>query len=164
MHGSARTENLLGATALAVTDLMTSTSGAAAVTVLATSPQLSVTALGRKVGLTQSAAARMVDSLQASGLVERRPGTGREVAVALTPMGEKAAADLLAARTTTLSDVLATLDDQERATLDTLLAKLLTRLYDHVGDANLLCRLCDRHSCTTGAPCPVGQAERDSGA
>src|SRR5687767_14439164 len=120
MHESARTENLLGATALAVTDLLTSTSGAAALTVLATSPQLSVTALGRQVGLTQSAAARMVDSLQAADLVERHPGTGREVPVALTPKGEKAAADLLATRTATLSGVLAPLDDQERATLDTL--------------------------------------------
>lgn len=82
MHEAARTANLLGATALAVTDLAlagvaraagTSTSGAAALVVLVASPGLSVTELGRRVGLSQPAAARMVDSLQAGGSRGRWP-------------------------------------------------------------------------------------------
>ncbi|MFC7743116.1 MarR family transcriptional regulator [Nocardiopsis composta] len=81
MHDSHRTANLLGATALAVNDVAlagatkaagVSASGAAALVTLSAAPGLSVTELGRRVGLTQSAAARMVDSLENAGLVERR--------------------------------------------------------------------------------------------
>ncbi|MFE5565032.1 MarR family winged helix-turn-helix transcriptional regulator [Amycolatopsis japonica] len=169
MHDS-RTGNLLGAAALAVTDLTLadttgtaglSASGAAALVALATAPTISVTDLGRRVGLSQSAAARMVDSLQAAGLVERRPGAGREVAVQLTPRGRRTARDMLASRTKVLTDVLDVLNDRERETLAALLAKVLPRLYERIGSADLLCRLCDRRSCTTDATCPVGQAERD---
>ncbi|HEX3588377.1 MAG TPA: MarR family transcriptional regulator [Pseudonocardiaceae bacterium] len=168
MHES-RTGNLLGATALAVADLIladttrtahTSARAAAALVVLATSPQIGVTELGRRVGLSQSAAARMVDSLQAEQLVARRPGAGREVAVQLTPSGRRAARNLLAARDTALDDVLDVLDPHERDLLARLLEKLLTRLYEQVGNADLLCRLCDRKTCTTDALCPVGDAER----
>jgi MarR family transcriptional repressor of emrRAB len=86
MHDEDRTANLLGAAALALTDLMltgataaacTSASGAAALVVLSADPGLSVTELGRRVGLTQSAAARMVESLEHRGLVERRPSRRR---------------------------------------------------------------------------------------
>src|ERR1700742_1915106 len=83
-----RVANLLGATALAVTDLMmagatrtagVSASGAAALLVLRATPGLSVTELGRRVGLTQPAAARMVTTLEASDLVSRRSTPGRAV-------------------------------------------------------------------------------------
>ncbi|TKG71025.1 MarR family winged helix-turn-helix transcriptional regulator [Prauserella endophytica] len=165
-----RTANLLGAAALTVTDLVlagatgatgVSASGAAALVVLSASPGLSGTELGRRVGLSQSAAARMVDALEGRGLVERRPGQGREVSIRLTRAGRRATGELLAARGTRLAGALAVLDDDERAVLTGLLEKLLTGLYGEVGDAQLLCRLCDRGSCTEGAPCPVGQAERD---
>ncbi|MBE8520696.1 MarR family transcriptional regulator [Amycolatopsis sp. H6(2020)] len=168
MHS--RTGNLLGAAALAVTDLtLAGTTGTArlsaragaALVVLATAPKISVTDLGRRVGLSQSAAARMVDSLQAAGFVERRPGPSREVAVQLTPTGRHTARDMLASRTKVLTDVLEVLDDRERDTLAALLAKMLPRLYERIGSADLLCRLCDRRTCTTDAACPVGQAERD---
>jgi MarR family transcriptional repressor of emrRAB len=169
MH-DARTENLLGAAALAITDLTLtgttrtarlSASGAAALVVLTTAPRIGVTELGRRVGLSQSAAARMVDSLQGAGLVERRPGVGREVAVELTPAGRRSALDLLSARTGVLTEVLDVLDERERDTLAALLTKLLPRLYERIGSADLLCRLCDRRTCTTDATCPVGQADRD---
>lgn len=164
-----RTANLLGATALAVADRIvadttrtahTSARAAAALVVLATSPRLGVTELGRRVGLSQSAAARMVDSLQAEQLVTRRSGAGREVAVQLTASGRRAARALLNARDTALNDVLGVLDPQERDQLAGLLEKLLTRLYEQVGNADLVCRLCDRKTCTTDARCPVGDAER----
>jgi MarR family transcriptional repressor of emrRAB len=170
MHAHQRTANLLGATALAVADLAlagstraagTSASGAAALVVLATAPRLSVTELGRRVGLSQSAAARMVDSLQAAELVRRRTGAGRAVAVELTPSGTEAVSRLLTARSKPLHDLVSVLDPDERDVLAGLLAKLLTRLYAEVGSAELLCRLCDRAGCTSGAVCPVGQAERD---
>jgi DNA-binding MarR family transcriptional regulator len=165
-----RTENLFGAAALAAADLLvvdatrtsgTSVSGAAALVVLAAGAPIGVTELGRRVGLTQSAAARMVDSLQAAGLAARQPGSGRDVAVHLTQAGGRATEELLAARAAALAGVLDVLDPDERATLAGLLAKLLPRLYERIGSAELLCRLCDRAVCTKDAVCPVGQAERD---
>ncbi|WP_240437757.1 hypothetical protein [Sciscionella marina] len=53
------------------------------------------------------------------------------------------------------------LDSDEQRALAGLLDKLLARLYAKVGSSEMLCRLCDRASCTTNATCPVGQAERD---
>lgn len=165
-----RIANLLGAAALALTDLAlagvtaaagTSPSGAAALVVLAGTPGLGVTELGRRVGLSQSAAARMTDSLEHAGLVTRRPGPGRSVTVQVTDAGREAAAQLLGARAAPLDGVLTALDDDEQRTLATLLGKLLARLYDDIGSSDLMCRLCDRPACTVGAPCPVGQAERD---
>lgn len=165
-----RLANLLGATALALTDLAlagvteaagTSPSGAAALVVLAAAPGLGVTELGRRVGLSQSAAARMTDSLEQAGLAVRRPGPGRSVTVQVTDAGREAAARLLAARAAPLDGVLAALDGDEQEQLAALLGKLLARLYGDIGSSDLMCRLCDRPACTAGAPCPVGQAERD---
>lgn len=169
MH-TRRLANLLGATALAVTDLAlagiteaagTSSSGAAALVVLAAAPGLGVTELGRRVGLSQSAAARMTDSLEQAGLAVRRPGPGRSVTVQVTEAGREAAARLLAARAAPLDGVLAALDSDEQEQLAALLGKLLARLHGDIGSSDLMCRLCDRPACTAGAPCPVGQAERD---
>ena len=170
MQTVSRTANLLGATALALADLAltgattsagASPSGAAALVALSAVPGLSVTELGRRVGLSQSATARMTDSLEAAGLAERRPGPGRWVTVRITPAGHAAAAHLLDARGAPLTGVLAALDDDEQEALARLLGKLLARIYGEIGNADLICRLCDRPACTTGATCPVGQAERD---
>ncbi|WP_329237919.1 MarR family transcriptional regulator [Actinoallomurus sp. NBC_01490] len=170
MHDRARTANLLGATALAVGDLAlagaaraagVSVSGASALVVLYWSRGVGVTELGRRVGLTQSAAARMVDSLEEAGLVERRRGEGRSVTVACTRAGRRLARDLLTARDAPLTHLLGALDDEEHQALAVLLAKLLDRAYGEIGDTELLCRFCDRGACTDNAVCPVGQAERD---
>ena len=172
MHESDRTANLLGAAALAVTDLMlagatraagVSASGAAALVVLRAAPDLSVTELGRRVGLSQSAAARMVDSLAASSLVRRHGRTGRSVSVRLTARGTRAADRLLAARAGPLAELLADLGDADRAALTRLLESLLAKVYEQAGSTGLVCRLCDRPACTTGATCPVGDAERRAG-
>jgi MarR family transcriptional regulator, negative regulator of the multidrug operon emrRAB len=172
MHDNGRTANLLGAAALALTDLLlagatraagVSASGAAALVVLNASPGLSVTELGRRVGLSQPAAARMIDGLEADGLVERRQGQGRWVSVRLTRGGRQAARRLLASRAAPLMDMVAALDEPDQEALADLLAKLLTRLYPEVGSSELLCRLCDRAACTADATCPVGAAERAGG-
>ncbi len=171
MHETERTANLLGATALALTDLTLATatsaagvsaSGAAALVTLSADPGVSVTELGRRVGLTQSAAARMVDTLEFEGLVERRPTpvSRRLSAVHPTQAGSRTAQQLLAARANPLSDVVAGLDDEDQRALSDVLPKVLTRLYDLLGDAQYMCRLCDRTCCTNQATCPVGQAER----
>jgi MarR family transcriptional repressor of emrRAB len=172
MHDTRRTANLLGATALAVTDLAlggataaagVSGSGAAALVVLCADPGISVTELGRRVGLTQSAAARMVDALAARGLVERRPTLGKWVAVHPTAAGRAASADLLDARGERLTTLVAALSPADQEALTSVLERLLPALYGEVGSSELVCRLCDRPCCTeAGAICPVGQAERDA--
>jgi MarR family transcriptional regulator, negative regulator of the multidrug operon emrRAB len=169
MHDEERTANLLGAMALAVTDLAvasvtvagTSNSGAAAMVVLMNSPGLSATELGRRIGLTQSATARMIDSLTAQGLAEKGPGTGRHRPIELTAAGRDATTRLLGARAESLHHLVDALTLDERRILDGLLAKLLVRVYADVRNSELLCRLCDRAACTGNATCPVGQAERD---
>lgn len=171
MHESDRTANLLGATALAVTDLALggagraaglSATGAAALVSLAANPGVSVTELGRRVGLSQSAATRMVDSLEAGGLVERRPSTATRRMVVVWPAraGRAAARRILESRGEPLADLVGTLEPAERRELSALLTKLLAGLYERVGDCEYLCRLCDRNACTTGGTCPVGAAER----
>ncbi|GAA4544346.1 MarR family winged helix-turn-helix transcriptional regulator [Pseudonocardia xishanensis] len=165
-----RLANLLGAASLALSDLMltqvreagrVSASGAAALAVLAYTPGLSVTELGRRIGLSQPATARMVDSLETSGLVQRGQKEGRTVSVELTTAGRSTVREVRATRETQMSSLLTDFDSDDRATLERLLEVLLVRLYDDVGNSDLLCRLCDRSCCTDGAACPVGQAERD---
>jgi MarR family transcriptional regulator, negative regulator of the multidrug operon emrRAB len=171
MHDIDRTANLLGAAALAVTDLTlgavtkaadVSASGAAALVTLSANPGLSVTELGRRIGLTQSAAARMVDSMQADGLVERRPSSlsSRWIGVHLTTTGKTTAHRLLAARGSPLTDIVATLDADDQEALARVLSNLLARLYAQIGKAQYMCRLCDRDSCVRECTCPVGAAER----
>ena len=174
-----RLANLLGATALNVADLalneirhVTDASGSAsaALVTLADSPDLSVTQLGQAIGLSQPAAARMVDGLVSRGLVERRPASGRAVAVRLTRAGRQAVAGLLQARSGVLGALIDELDPDEQVLLAGLLEKVLHAVHGRAEQAGqapadllgvLLCRLCDRTACREdGAPCPVTQAQQ----
>lgn len=171
MHDDVRLANLLGALAVTVNDLVladattaagTSASGAAALVVLSTAPGLSVTELGRRVGLSQPAAARMVDTLERRGLVERHDTLTRSVAVQLTPAGTAAATHILGERGGRLTALAEALTDRDRAALADLLDNLLTAVYQQVPDADRLCRLCDRAACVAGGGvCPVGAACRE---
>jgi MarR family transcriptional regulator, negative regulator of the multidrug operon emrRAB len=165
MHDE-RLANLLGACGLAVADLTLrnvteglNASSAAAVVVLVSGP-VGGSELGRQVGLTQSAATRLVDGLVSAGLAERSSRAGRSVPVSLTPAGRQVAEELLAARARTLTAVLSVLSADEQERLGGVLEKLLARLYGDIGSAELICRLCDRSACTSGAVCPVGAASR----
>jgi len=171
MHDQGRTANLLGAVALAVTDLAlggatkaagVGASGAAALVTLSADPGMSVTELGRRVGLSQSAASRLVDSLEADRLVERRPNPliGRWMTVHPTDAGRQTTHRLLTARGDPLTEVVSALDEDDRQALAGLLAKVLTQIYEQVGDAQYMCRLCDRNRCQAESTCPVGEAER----
>ncbi|MEU1784675.1 MarR family transcriptional regulator [Streptomyces sparsogenes] len=165
-----RVANLLGAAALAITDdLLTapvaasslSMSAAAALVVLHADPGVSVTQLGRRVGVTQSAAVRMVDGLERGGLVERRRSVGNWTGVHPTAKGRRTAEHLLTARTSRLAAALDALGQAEVRALGGLLEKLLDGLYHGCGDADRMCRLCDRAACTPdGVACPVGAADR----
>lgn len=174
-----RVANLLGATALNVADLAldeirqvtdASDSASAALVTLADSPNLSVTQLGQRIGLSQPAAARMVDGLVRRGLVERRPASGRAVAVRLTRAGRQAVAQLLQARSGVLAALVDELDPDEQVLLAGLLDKILHAVHGRIEQGGqtphdllgvLLCRLCDRTACREdGAPCPVTRAQQ----
>lgn len=160
--------NVLGACSLAITDLLTgvvtesartSRSGSSALAVLLQADELSVSELGRRIGLSQPAAARMVDSLEHLGYVRRRPSGGREVQVALTRTGARTARRVLQGRSELMATLVEGLDDGEIRALTGLLNKVAANVYRQLGDANLICRLCDRGECVSTAPrCPVGLA------
>lgn len=169
MHES-RVANLLGAAALAINDQVVgsvtgrarlSPSAVAAVVVLRELGPMGVSRLGECVGVTQSAATRLVDALERAGLSRRAAPTHRERLVELTPAGSDVAQGVLDERDRRLTELIARLDGDEITALEHALTKLLRGLYGFVPNSALLCRYCDRQACTTGAVCPVGQAERD---
>lgn len=171
MHDVERMANLLGAAALGLTDQMLdstvqvrrlSTSSTAALISLYATPGLSVSELGRRVRLSQPAAARMVDALEADGLVRRMPSTvnRRWMTVHLTDRGYDLAAGLLDARRAPLLRAVARLPPGDQHALAELLERLLFELPDEVGQGQRICRLCDRDVCIRAAACPIGQAER----
>lgn len=168
--GPAHTANLLGALSLAVGDRTAeaiaaaagqAASGAAALSALLQflgrrlAPTVDV--LGQVLGLTSSGAVRLVDRLQAAGLVTRAAGRdGRETHVQLTAAGRRAAARVTAARAEVTTAALAPLTDLERATLDRLLGKVLAGMVRAPGATRWTCRLCDTGACGRDAgTCPV---------
>ncbi|MBB5154671.1 MarR family winged helix-turn-helix transcriptional regulator [Saccharopolyspora phatthalungensis] len=164
-----RLANLLGAAALAVTDEVhgavrttgLNPSQVTALVLLRGESGLSVTELAKRIGIHQTACTRMVDALQERGLVERRHTVGKWTHVHPTEAGLQAAEDVLQARGHSLLRVIARLGDDDRRALVDGLEKLLTGLYEEVGSADRICRMCDRPACTpTGHACPVGAAER----
>ena len=164
-----RVANLLGAGALAVAERVSgeaaraagvSASGAAALSTLLVEPGIGVTELGSRIGLSQPAAARMLDTLIAAGLVERHHPGGRGVRLTLTETGRASAEKLLEARGRVLLELLEPLtDDQVRAFAPALEA-LLAGLVENRRSEYLLCRLCDRQVCER---CPVGKECRGYG-
>jgi DNA-binding MarR family transcriptional regulator len=168
-----RLPNLLGATALGVVDLTGAAidaaggrnpSWSAALIIVARHPGIGATELARRIKLTQPAVSRLVDGLEARGLVERDAPSGRSVALRLTAEGEAAARRLLDARHEVLDSLLTPLDEAERATLEQSLEKILDRAYDWIRSEFVMCRLCDEGACIGGgAVCPVGQAGRERG-
>ncbi|MGO4459529.1 MarR family transcriptional regulator [Streptomyces sp. NBC_00925] len=88
---------------------------------------VAASALGSKTLLSRSQVSRVVDQLQARGLVERLPSPtdARSVSVALTPAGRTAFAEADATRREALREVFdERLDDEDIRALETVWAKL----------------------------------------
>lgn len=170
MHET-RLANLLGAVVLNLSDRMTgaaakaagaSLSGTAALVVLAEFPGLGGTELGQRIGIGQPACARMLDQLEARGLVRRQAKTGRAVGVVLTRAGRAAAHRALVARQDVLAGALEAVSGRDA--LEPVLEQLLRGLHAEVRSGDLMCRLCDRPGCVAhDRICPVGQAQRELG-
>ena len=166
----ARDANLLGSLSLAVADRMRvaaeaaagrSGSGPAALASLTTHLDgEGIEMLARSLGLTHSAAVRVVDRLEASGLVRRGRGAdGRSVSVTLTARGRAKGREILAARERALGEVLEGLPPSEHRALARACETLLGHLTASRADARRICRLCDADACGHyEGRCPVTQA------
>lgn len=150
--------NLLGALALAVTDRMSDAVAAAAGQSQTAAAALSalyhfldapsVDLLRQVLGLTSSGTVRLLDRLQAAGYVTRGAGgDGRSTAVMLTAAGREAAQRVSAARARLLEDTLSQLSDDERATFEALVSKILVGMMREPGAVRWTCRLCDTGTC-----------------
>lgn len=157
-----RTTNLLGATALAITDRigaqlrdMLGRSGetAAAIVVLGYAPGLSVEILRQVLDLSHPGTVRLIDRLEEDGRVERRKAAdGRAVALHLTPTGVKLRVELMDSRLDTLEAALTGLTANERLVLGQLLGKILTNLPGSEMAKHRICRLCAVRVCSD---CPI---------
>jgi MarR family transcriptional regulator, negative regulator of the multidrug operon emrRAB len=169
---SAHDANVLGALALALADRLAAASppeasGSAAqalVRLYGRGAGGAIDALAGVLGLSHSGTVRVVDRLQAEGLLERRRGADqRSAALHLTPRGRRAARRILANRAAAMESVLSLLTADQQAEMCRLAGRILEQLGEVPGAEPRLCRLCDLEACgrTRGA-CPVAPRRRRS--
>jgi MarR family transcriptional regulator, negative regulator of the multidrug operon emrRAB len=161
----AREANLVGALGLVVADRLAEAAdpqaaGSAAealVTLHGTGGGLSIHALAQIVGLSHSGTVRLVDRLQAAGLVERRAGADqRSTSLRLTVSGRRAARRALARREAAVQELLAPLAPADRESVARLSELLLAGAARTAGERERVCRLCDREACERRhGSCPV---------
>jgi DNA-binding MarR family transcriptional regulator len=112
--------------------------------------------------LTSSGAVRLVDTLEADGLVTRvrADDDARFSVVRLTPKGRRAGKAIVAARAAVLTEALAPLSARERAVLDPIVDKVLVGLVQGPRPGPAMCRLCATEVCGAerGQPCPITRA------
>ena len=166
----ARTANLLGALAYALTErtdaalrdgaTVAGTDAMALVALRNYADGAPLETLRDGLGLSQPGTVRLVDRLAARGLVTRGPAPHdrRARAVRLTEAGRRAAGVALAARATVTGDALAALGAADRRRLVVLLERLLAGQTTDRTSARRICRLCDGDVCGHPGRCPVTQA------
>ena len=166
-----RLENLAGAWALAAADALRAAAeraaeqpaaAPAALTTLLAYPGSSIDRLRKALGLTHSGGVRLVDRLQAAGLVRRTTaGDGRVAAVELTAAGGRAARRILERCERALAGLLAPLDGDERRALTAILERLLEPLPADRQNLEHICHLCNYWTCNGSTlACPVGRGTR----
>jgi DNA-binding MarR family transcriptional regulator len=164
--------NLLGALALALSDRLeqalteaTGLSESDAIALSALHHSLDVPRvdlLAQVLGLSSSGTVRLLDRLEAAGLVRRRTGTdGRVTTVALTAAGRRRAQAVTRARFELTEQALGVLTQSERQQFGALAGQILAGLVRPPGATRWTCRLCDLVAC--GRPqrrCPVYEAAK----
>jgi MarR family transcriptional regulator, negative regulator of the multidrug operon emrRAB len=165
-HGThPRLENLLASLSLNLADEATAAlerasglTGSATAALLALEEFLDESHIGRladALGLTHSGAVRLVSQLELEGLAVRRVGADRRrVEVRLTARGRRRARAARAARDAVVCATTSGLEEEEAATLEGLLAKLIevrvgARLADRKAGISTAwwCRTCDFGAC-----------------
>jgi MarR family transcriptional regulator, negative regulator of the multidrug operon emrRAB len=176
MHASRRASrqaNLLGALAIAVTDRMHQAradddgrglTATAALNHLRLRPAQNIDFLARLLQISHPATVRLVNRLEAEGLVERRrdEDDARSRALVLTAAGQRAALAAARKRLEILDQTLSALTAAERRRLELVIEKLLGALTVDRWDARHICRLCDIPTCEAPT-CPVDQATPEPG-
>jgi DNA-binding MarR family transcriptional regulator len=116
--------------------------------------------LAWSLGLSHSRVVRLVDQLEADGHVTRGRGTAdrRTVHVTLTESGWALASEIATARLAILREEVDALDAEDRAALDRIGARLLSRRIDSLRAAERTCRLCEPRACGHPRRCPVTRA------
>ena len=160
----ARTANLLGALAGAVVDEFEAplkahanqnTSSVAALKLIGDAGGCSNAELSQALRLSHPATVRLVDKLEAAGLVESRVGADRRaVALHLTEAGRRRVRALLDERASALDAIVDVLPAEQRRQLDLIAETLLRALTETPLEGAHICRLCDEHACPDGR-CPV---------
>ncbi len=148
--------------ALAATDLPPR--GFSALVLIRNRPSCSINWLHRRLAFTQSGAVRLIDRLEALGLVAREKEAGRrEVGLRITPQGEARLRDGLAARLEAMQELVDPLSATEQRQLAGLVRKMLgagTRTRD---EADAACRLCDWDVCKPTCPLDASVAPLGAG-
>jgi MarR family transcriptional regulator, negative regulator of the multidrug operon emrRAB len=164
---SERSLNLLGALVLGLVDTLTEAvetgtgygGGAPATLVtLGAEPGISINTLRQILNLSHPGTVRLIDKLEADGLVERRQGNdGRTIALFLTAAGQQRRIDILAQRRQKLLPAFNSLTPAEQEQLASLLEKMLVAMTTDKLRAYAICRLCDEDVCPAES-CPVEQS------
>jgi DNA-binding MarR family transcriptional regulator len=176
MHTSRRASrqaNLLGALAIAVVDRLHEAragdhgrglTATAALNHLRLRPGQNIDFLARLLHISHPATVRLVNRLEAEGLLERRPDEedARSRALVLTPAGQRATLAAASKRLQVLDQMLSPLTAAERRQLEPVIEKLLGALTTDRWDARHTCRLCDIPTCQMSA-CPVDKAIPEPG-
>lgn len=155
--------NLLGACSLGIADIIervaatTIDHGGQAASVLVTlaaEPTMTTSRLAAALSLSQPAVVRILDRLEAEGLLVReRQEDARFRRLTLTHAGEERCFAILDQRASQLAPLLAMLTDTEQAQLLPILEKLLAAMTTDLSRSYALCRLCDASAChETGCP------------
>lgn len=161
---TARTGNLLGALAVALTDGIYTDAEAqvaiggqapAALVSIGHSPGCSIEFLSKALRLSHPGTVRMVNSLEAQGLIERRAAAdGRAVALHLTEAGARRRRKLLAGRHALLDQAISSLKPQQQEQLSAIVEHLLKVVRGpDLMQGYVICRLCDDRVCSD---CPMG--------
>ncbi len=164
----ARTLNMLGALALALADRIggaaTAAAGlpensASALVAITNHPGGTVDTLRRTLGLTHSGAVRLLDGLEAVGLVERQRSArdARAVTLWTTDAGRRRAAAIVEARARLLGPILDVVGPEQAAQLASILEAALAVLTRDPDDARSICRFCEEGVCRP-VGCPVEKA------
>lgn len=167
-----RTANILAAFALALNDKVESAMRAsgggrsaaatAALIQIGSDPGLSIETLRGCLDLSHSATVRIVDQLEAAGLVERRRGAAKDsrvAALALTEAGLGEMRRSLQARRDVAQGLIGKLDAEETAALRAIVEKALPRIVASKADSDVVCRFCDLDACPQDR-CPADYACR----
>jgi DNA-binding MarR family transcriptional regulator len=167
LSDTSRLANLLAAAARLVDDavearlageLELTASAPAALVTLANHPGQPVDDLRRTLHLTHSGAVRLVDRLEADGLVRRRPD-GRSVRVELTARGRRRHAAVQRARLAAVEEALDALTPAARAQLEPILEAFLAAHGTSPDGLRRICRLCAYDACQRpDCACPVAAA------